>query len=93
MKYGARHLKRAIERNLVYPMSNLIATDQVRSGDLIRVDYDEPKDRMQFTREVEGMPAYAMVAEAGVEASLLSSAGAAGVPVEQPRPAARSGRK
>jgi len=30
MKYGARHLKRAIERNLLHPLSNLIATDQLR---------------------------------------------------------------
>src|SRR5450432_2863069 len=29
LKYGARHLKRAIERFLVYPLSNLVATDQV----------------------------------------------------------------
>lgn len=35
MKYGARHLKRAIDRNLVHPLSNLIATEQVRGGDLI----------------------------------------------------------
>ena len=41
MKYGARHLKRAIERLLVQPMSNLIATDQVRGGDWIRVDFDD----------------------------------------------------
>ena len=40
MKYGARHLKRAIERLLVHPLSNLIATDQVMSGDWIRVDFD-----------------------------------------------------
>ena len=32
MKYGARHLKRAIERNLVHALSNLVATDQLRSG-------------------------------------------------------------
>src|SRR5215475_1551027 len=40
MKYGARHLKRAVDRNLVHPLSNLIATGQVRGGDLIRVDFD-----------------------------------------------------
>jgi ATP-dependent Clp protease ATP-binding subunit ClpB len=40
MKYGARHLKRAIDRNLVHPLSNLIATVQVRGADLIRLDYD-----------------------------------------------------
>src|SRR6266496_5122641 len=32
MKYGARHLKRAIDRSLVHPLSNLIATDQIRGG-------------------------------------------------------------
>jgi ATP-dependent Clp protease ATP-binding subunit ClpB len=37
-KYGARHLKRAIERFLVYPLSNLVATEQVGLGDLVHVD-------------------------------------------------------
>jgi len=46
LKYGARHLKRAIERLLVQPISNLIATDQVRGGDWIRVDMDN--DAKQF---------------------------------------------
>src|SRR5437879_5405593 len=41
LKYGARHLKRAIERLLVQPVANLMATEQVRGGDWIRVDYDE----------------------------------------------------
>src|SRR5216683_1105098 len=40
VKYGARHLKRAIDRGLVHPMSNLIATQQIRGGDLIKVDFD-----------------------------------------------------
>src|SRR5437016_13104313 len=34
-KYGARHLKRAIERFLVYAISNLVATQQVATGDLV----------------------------------------------------------
>ncbi len=93
LKYGARHLKRAIERNLVYPMSNLIATDQVRSGDLIRVDFDLAGARMSFLREMEGMPTYAMVAEAGMEPSVLAHAGGASATIEQARPAARSTRK
>ena len=37
-KYGARHLKRAIERNLVFPLANLVATGQVKLGDFVRVD-------------------------------------------------------
>jgi ATP-dependent Clp protease ATP-binding subunit ClpA len=58
MKYGARHLKRAIERELVHPMSNLIASDQIRGGDLIRVAYDEAADRLDFVREAEELPVY-----------------------------------
>src|SRR5881227_3154109 len=37
-KYGARHLKRAIEKNLVFPLANLVATGQVKLGDFVRVD-------------------------------------------------------
>jgi ATP-dependent Clp protease ATP-binding subunit ClpA len=60
MKYGARHLKRAIERLLVQPMSNLIATDQVRGGDWIKVDFDELRGCMSFVKEAEGLPVHAM---------------------------------
>jgi ATP-dependent Clp protease ATP-binding subunit ClpB len=56
LKYGARHLKRAIERLLVHPMSNLIATDQVRGGDWVRVEYDEESKSLRFAREAEGLP-------------------------------------
>src|SRR5580700_3279962 len=61
MKYGARHLKRAIDRSLVHPLSNLIATEQVRGGDLVKVDYDGASERMTFFKEAEDMPAYAMM--------------------------------
>jgi ATP-dependent Clp protease ATP-binding subunit ClpA len=61
MKYGARHLKRAIDRSLVHPLSNLIATEQVRSGDLVKVDYDCELGRMTFFTEAEDMPPYAMM--------------------------------
>lgn len=54
-KYGARHLKRAIERMLVQPMSNLIATGQIRPGDLVRVAYSAEDKRLTFQREAEGM--------------------------------------
>jgi ATP-dependent Clp protease ATP-binding subunit ClpB len=56
LKYGARHLKRAIERLLVHPMSNLIATDQVRGGDWVRVEFDEGSKTLSFAREAEGLP-------------------------------------
>jgi ATP-dependent Clp protease ATP-binding subunit ClpA len=37
-RYGARHLKRAVERHLVYPLSNLIATGQALPGDRLLVE-------------------------------------------------------
>ena len=61
LKYGARHLKRAIERLLVQPISNLIATDQVRGGDWIRIDFDGGAKNLTFAREAEGLPVQDMV--------------------------------
>ena len=55
MKYGARHLKRAIERLVVQPMSNLIATDQVRGGDALSIDWEEGATTMTFMRDAEGL--------------------------------------
>jgi ATP-dependent Clp protease ATP-binding subunit ClpB len=62
VKYGARHLKRAIERLVVQPLSNLIATSQVRAGDWIRVDHDESCPGMIFLKEAEGLPMHTMAA-------------------------------
>jgi ATP-dependent Clp protease ATP-binding subunit ClpB len=53
-RYGARHLKRAIERHIVYPLANLLATEQVRLGDLIRIDWDGEHKQLTFVRESEG---------------------------------------
>ena len=50
LKYGARHLKRAIERFLVYPLSNLVATQQVETGDFVMIDYDTSKGGLFFTK-------------------------------------------
>ena len=85
MKYGARHLKRAIDRNLVHPLSNLIATEQVRGGDLVRVDFDEAQTRLTFFKEAEDMPAYAMAQM--VDTSIAPPAGnfSAGAVAETPR--------
>ncbi len=55
-KYGARHLKRAIERLVVQPLSNLIATDQVRGGDWIRVNLGIDGHSLLFQKEAEALP-------------------------------------
>ena len=39
-RYGARHLKRSVERLLVSPLSNLVASGQIEFGDLIYVDVE-----------------------------------------------------
>ena len=53
LSYGARPLKRAIERFLVHPVSNLIATGQVRRGDRIQVTAGENSSVLTFARETE----------------------------------------
>src|SRR5271168_2805073 len=45
-RYGARHLKRAIERHIVYPLANLLATEQVHFGDLISIDWERGSDQL-----------------------------------------------
>jgi ATP-dependent Clp protease ATP-binding subunit ClpB len=54
-RYGARHLKRAIERHVVYPLANLLATEQVHLGDLVCIDWDNSQDRLTFVREGENL--------------------------------------
>src|ERR1700719_2759501 len=54
IKYGARHLKRAIEKYVVYPLANLLATEQVRFGDMLVVDWDGKADHLTFQKEGEG---------------------------------------
>ena len=51
LKYGARHLKRAIERFLVYPLSNLVATQQVETGDLVMIDFDDDAEKLTFSKQ------------------------------------------
>jgi len=53
-KYGARHLKRAIEKFVVYPLANLLATEQVRFGDMLVVDWDGKSMQLSFHKEGEG---------------------------------------
>jgi ATP-dependent Clp protease ATP-binding subunit ClpB len=52
-RYGARHLKRAIERLLVQPLSNLLASGQIRRGDSIRVSHSEGSACLMFHREAQ----------------------------------------
>jgi ATP-dependent Clp protease ATP-binding subunit ClpB len=69
-RYGARHLKRAIERYVVYPLANLLATEQVHLGDLVCIDWDRKHKGLTFAREGEG----ALVTPAGPQIGQLAAA-------------------
>lgn len=63
-RYGARHLKRAIERFVVNPLANLSATAQVHLGDVVVVDFNEQAEKLDFYRD----DAEAVRAAAAIEA-------------------------
>ena len=78
MKYGARHLKRAIERSLVHPLSNLIASGSGARRRSSRRSISTPDGTdLTFVKEAEDMPAYAMVQMIEVRALQLAAAAAA----------------
>jgi ATP-dependent Clp protease ATP-binding subunit ClpB len=58
-RYGARHLKRAIERYLVFPLSRLLATAQVRSGDVLLVDRHPGNKGLAFLKDTDKRSSYA----------------------------------
>lgn len=51
LRYGARHLKRSIERFVVNPLANLSATRQVRLGDVVIVELDSESNKLLFYRD------------------------------------------
>jgi ATP-dependent Clp protease ATP-binding subunit ClpA len=79
-KYGARHLKRAIERHLVFPLANLVATGQVRLGDFVRID-TTPEGIMTFTKEAEGTALPGFADRYGTAANATAQAARVGRPV------------
>jgi ATP-dependent Clp protease ATP-binding subunit ClpA len=89
LKYGARHLKRAIERHVVYPLASLLATNQVSLGDVISIDWSEGAAGLSFLKEAEG----ALVPMTSPVPEPLSEAAAAisdGRELSFPAPAAAS---
>lgn len=83
-KYGARHLKRAIERHLVFPLANLVATGQVRLGDFVRID-TTPEGIMTFTKEAEGTALPGFADRYGTAATATAQAARVGRPVASRR--------
>ncbi len=90
-KYGARHLKRAVERFLVYPLSNLVATGQIGLGDLVHVDVDNISKRLIFSKSSGG----ALIQEVPKDKdksleTAASLSGGVGVPIPQTKVAKKS---
>ena len=90
-KYGARHLKRAIERFLVYPLSNLVATGQVGLGDLVEVDLSQITNKLIFSKQSGGALIHEMTEMPPEPEQLESKSGGVGVPLPQTK-AARKGQ-
>ena len=87
LKYGARHLKRSVERFLVYPLSNLVATEQVETGDFVMVDYENGTEALNF-RKQSGKMIIADLPEETVEEEPIANADAVGLPLPQAQAAA-----
>jgi ATP-dependent Clp protease ATP-binding subunit ClpA len=77
-RYGARHLKRAIERFLVSPLARLLATAQVRPGDVLLIDRHPGDKGLAFIRETEQRASYLQMPFVPSSSSPLVAAEVAG---------------
>ncbi|MDQ3821431.1 MAG: ATP-dependent Clp protease ATP-binding subunit, partial [Acidobacteriota bacterium] len=91
-KYGARHLKRAIERFLVYPLSNLVATNQVGLGDLVNVDLNESGSKLVFSKRSGGALIHDVPEAYDEPEDVATKSGGVGMPIPQASRAARKGQ-
>jgi ATP-dependent Clp protease ATP-binding subunit ClpB len=73
-RYGARHLKRAIERYVVYPIARLLATAQVHQGDMLLIDRHPGDKGLAFSRDTERRFCDPRVALAGRNSGQLTTA-------------------
>jgi len=52
--YGARPLNRAIQSELLNPLSVMILSDRVRDGETVRIRFDGPRNRLHVIPNHEG---------------------------------------
>mgnify|MGYP000610048947 FL=1 len=52
-KYGARPLRRAIQKSLENPLAEMILSSTFKKGDGIRIGYDRKKDDLKFSVETK----------------------------------------
>jgi ATP-dependent Clp protease ATP-binding subunit ClpB len=88
-KYGARHLKRAIERHIVHPVANLLSTRQLHLGDMLCIDWDDQAQCLVFEKEGEGaiLP---VIAPANFAPNVQAAGASGGRPAEASSTAAAS---
>ena len=86
-KYGARHLKRAIERFLVYPLSNLVATGQIGLGDLVQIDLRGSDNKLIFSKKSGGALIQDLATAAPEEQHLAARSDSVGLPIPQAKEA------
>jgi ATP-dependent Clp protease ATP-binding subunit ClpB len=90
-KYGARHLKRSVERFLVYPLSNLVATGQIALGDLVYIDLNPQSNKLLFSKH-SGGALITELPEPDIEPDVsVIQSGAVALPLPQTK-AARKGQ-
>jgi ATP-dependent Clp protease ATP-binding subunit ClpB len=75
-KFGARHLKRSIERHVVFPLSNLLATGQIELGDLVTIDYRSETSKLVFVKETRSALRGGLAEAAAADRARLSITGA-----------------
>ena len=64
-RYGARHLKRAIERYVVYPIARLVATAQLHQGDALVIDHHLGEEGLVFLRDNENRSSHLPLPNSG----------------------------
>jgi ATP-dependent Clp protease ATP-binding subunit ClpB len=52
--YGARPLNRAIQSELLNPLSVMLLSDRIRDGETVRVRFDGPRNRLNVLANHEG---------------------------------------
>jgi ATP-dependent Clp protease ATP-binding subunit ClpB len=77
-RYGARHLKRAIERHVVSPLARLLVTAQVESGDVLIIDRHPEDKGLAFRKDAALRLSCARVPHAAAYLSHSASAEARG---------------
>ena len=67
-KFGARHLKRSIEHNIVFPLTIFMSAKEVGFGDLVTVDYKDGE--FEFETTVSGATAAVITAKQDIRNKL-----------------------